>query len=476
MKFVYQNNTYDLILMTLSGSRFYGTYYDAEDPTRIHPFDPTRNSDHDWRGIFIAHPDTKLGMTGNITEIEIKKGKDGKVPPEQQELIKEINTLLNMNMPMDVDFTLYEIKKFITLALDANPNLMDIIFTDDEAVVYENEKGKKLRAEGKDIFMSSKTKFTFSGYGLSQLKRVKGHKKYIVKYPKTHIVLRDLEDAFKRGYIDYHFITDHFGGKVSEYVTGIKQQDANKLENLVSIEWDQFVDMYSSLFESDNILTKEEWNLYRKPQLIDYCKPKDIKGKKLALNSIMDIEGYNMTIKEFLLTKASFRSISNALYNIFTPPNEKYNGGIFTNNGNIKTHDPEEVGDFCFVLGIDRESYKNDLDEIDKLWIWKTGRNEKRSVLEENFGYDVKHCSHLFRLLIGAKNILTTGEYHPRLTGENLKLVKSILNGQKEYDWIVSEAEKMEKELDVLYKQSKLPKTPNHKRANELLLELSRNF
>ena len=416
-------------------------------------------------------------MTGKIEEIEIKKGNDGKVPLDQQELIKEINKKLGMNMPMDVDFTLYEIKKFITMALASNPNLMDIIFTDDEAVVYENEKGKKLRKEGKSVFLSTKTKFTFSGYGMSQLRRVKNHNKYIVKYPKTHVVLRNLEIAFTKGDIDYSWITDHFGGRVSEFITGVKQQDANKLKKTETISWDQFIEYYGSDFEDDSLLTKEEWNRYRKPQLIDYCKPKDIKAKKLSLDEVFVLDdGKHITIKDFLLTKASFRSISNAQYNIFTPPDEKYNGGIFTRNGNIKKTDPKEVGEFCFQLSIDRPGYKNNLDEIEKLWIWRTGRNEKRSVLEEKFGYDTKHCSHLFRLLIGAKNILTTGEYQPRLTGENLKLVTEILNGKKEYDWIIKEADKMEKELDDLYNKSKLPKTPNHKRANELLLELSREF
>lgn len=206
MKFTYQGNTYDLILMTLSGSRFYGTHYDPEDPNRVHPFNPEYCSDHDWRGIFVAHPDTKLGLTGKIDEIEIKKGKDGKVPIEQQELIKEINKLLDMDMPMDVDFTLYEIKKFITLALDANPNLMDIIFTDDDAIVYENEKGKKLREEGKDVFLSTKTKFTFSGYAFSQLKRVRGVPIYS---PKT---IKILFEALSNGDINDEWLRNNFKG------------------------------------------------------------------------------------------------------------------------------------------------------------------------------------------------------------------------------------------------------------------------
>lgn len=66
--------------------------------------------------------------------------------------------------------------------------------------------------------------------------------------------------------------------------------------------------------------------------------------------------------------------------------------------------------------------------------------------------------------------------FYSRLTGDNLQLVKDVLNGKKPYDWVVEMATKMEAELEELYKTSKLPKTPDHKRANELLLELSREM
>lgn len=477
MKFTYQGNEYKLILFTIAGSRFYGTHYEKGE----HPFKPEYVSDTDYRGIFIAHPDTKIGMTDSISSIEVKKDIDGNVPSEQQELIKELNKQLGLDMAMDEDLNLYEIKKFVTMALENNPNIMDIIYTDDEAVIYENDKGKKLRSEGKDIFMSTKTKFTFSGYAMGQLKRIKGHNKWIAKYPKTGIVFRDLTDAYNVGDIDYNWITDYFGGKVSEYVTGVKQQDANKLGKVQSISWDDFVEKYSN--DSDDNLSTNEWFDYRKPQMIDYCFAKDLMAKKYPLDttepyeiSPNNISTRSVTLKEFLLEEASFRSVSKTMYNIFTPSDKKFNGGIFSRSGKLKSKDPEEVGTFVCQLSIDEMNYKKDLDNIQKLWEWRTGRNEKRSVLEEHFGYDTKHMSHTIRLLIGGYNILTTGEYHPRLSDDNLKFVRDVLNGEHTYDYLLDYATKLEKKLDVAYNNSKLPKSPNHKKANALLLELSRDF
>ncbi len=57
-----------------------------------------------------------------------------------------------------------------------------------------------------------------------------------------------------------------------------------------------------------------------------------------------------------------------------------------------------------------------------------------------------------------------------------MKFVRDILNGEYKYDWVVEESAKMEKELEPVYQASKLPHKPNHKKANELLLMLSREF
>ena len=487
MLFTYNKQKYLLVLFTLAGSRFYGTHFDGpgsvdeNGESREHPFDPNYRSDSDWRGVFVAHPDTKIGMTGKIDEIDIKKSPDGKVSSDQKNLIEQFNKEMGLDMPLDEDITLYEVKKFVTMALEANPNIMDIIYADGDAVAYANDRGQKLLNEGKKVFISKKTKFTFSGYAMSQLKRVKGHNKWVVKFPKTGIVLNELNVAFAEGEIDYNWITDHFGGDAAKFSTGMKQQEANKLPKIKSIDWAEFVKFHSG--NDENSLTVEEWEQYSKPQLIDYVTAKDLRAQKFPLKttepfeiSPESISTKSESLEEFLVTEASFRSISNTQYNIFTSPSADYNGGIFARDGNLRKSDPEKVGQFVCQLSIDEMNYKKDLEDIRKLWEWRTKRNEKRSVLEENFGYDTKHCSHLFRLLIGAKNILKTGDYKPRLTGDNLKLVKNVLNGKYTYEWIIEESTKMEKELETLYKTSKLPHTADHKKANELLIALSQKF
>ena len=508
MKFNYQGIEYKLILFTLAGSRFYGTHFDGPDSDRVHPLKPEYVSDCDYRGIFIANPDTKVGLTGAIEQIEVKKGKDGTVPLVQQELIKELNEKLGMDMPLDEDIALYEIKKFVVMALEANPNILDLLYADEDATIYSNKKGKKF-LENKDIFLSKKTKYTFSGYAASQLARIRGHYKMLTKYPKVNTVIKQLRDALNEELIDFNWITDHFGGNVSKYVTGITQEEASALGKIQSIDWEEFVktreasleDFTKGAIEADysaekelemmnKVMFKGEWDNYRKPQLINYCTAKDLKAHKLPMDSEMHIYRKNSgssdggriqrpTVREFLLNQASFRTISKTQYNIFTPDvkyHEEFKGGIFGRNGKLKVNDPEEVGEFQFQLSINENEFKKDTDAIAKLWEWRTKRNEKRSILEEAFGYDTKHAAHLVRLLLGAQNILREGDYRPRLDGADLKLVQDTLAGKYSYEEVVAMSVKYEKALEPLYEATTLPHTADHKKANELLLKLSRKF
>ena len=174
---------------------------------------------------------------------------------------------------------------------------------------------------------------------------------------------------------------------------------------------------------------------------------------------------------DFLQTKASFRPFSPSMLAIYTEGT-----GIFTANGKLKSAEPEHIGDFVCLLSIDQMKYKADKDFNAAMWEWKCKRNETRSAMEAEFGIDLKNLSHLWRLMTKAKEILITGDYKPELQGEELKTLKGIrdgsLYGKDSYDFALRFAEENDKELDELYKTTKLPKKPDMIGINKLVLKL----
>jgi hypothetical protein len=333
-------------------------------------------------------------------------------------------------------------------------------YNNPEFTVYVNEKGKEL-IDNKHLLISSKLKFTFSGYAISQLQRIKSHGKWLTQFPDINDVLAEIKEAFNNSFIDFNWICDNFGGQVAEKVTGETPQKNTKFEN--TLTWIQFKNCAN---ESRKVLDLKEldFDMYRVPRLIDYCHPKDLKGKQLDLNDL----------RETLQYTASFRTMSPSMLVIYTAGR-----GIFSKEGNLKANDPETIGEFVCLLSIDQNKYKSDKDYINKLWEWKCNRNEKRSELEEKFGVDLKHLSHLWRLMTKAKEILLTCTYDPQLKGEELKTLKGIrdgsLYGRDSYDFALKFAEENDKLLNELYKTTKLQKKPDVKKVNELVLRLQKD-
>lgn len=127
-----------LIFKTLAGSRLYGTN--------------TPESDIDYRGVFLPTAEQILGFNG----------------------IEQIET----SVPFDS--VTYALKKFLTLAADCNPNIVELLFAP-----IEGPTCISVQPEWKEIldfrssFISKKAKHTFSGYAFAQLARMRTHHEYI---------------------------------------------------------------------------------------------------------------------------------------------------------------------------------------------------------------------------------------------------------------------------------------------------------
>ncbi len=122
------------IFLTRAGSHAYGL--------------ATEESDEDFRGVFIGLPDNLIGL----------------FPVKQCE--------------GPGDTTIFELKKFIMLARDCNPNIIELLYVDEGDILFQNEWWQRIKAQ-RDQFLSKKAKYTFSGYAMAQLKRIKGHNRWL---------------------------------------------------------------------------------------------------------------------------------------------------------------------------------------------------------------------------------------------------------------------------------------------------------
>jgi predicted nucleotidyltransferase len=165
MKFNLKKHT---VLLTVAGSRAYNMSLE--------------NSDVDLKGVAVSPKEMRNGFLHKFEQA------DGK------EQMKVFNNLLSdverdKSEEGELEGCVYEIRKFFRLAANSNPNILDALFCRDEEVRYANDIGKALR-EAADDFVSAKCRWTFGGYAISQLKRIKLHRGYLLS-PPSHKPTRE---------------------------------------------------------------------------------------------------------------------------------------------------------------------------------------------------------------------------------------------------------------------------------------------
>jgi len=240
------------------------------------------------------------------------------------------------------DKTIYALGKFFKLCADSNPNIIELLFIPESKTISKTEKWDMV-LENRNLFLSKKAKYTFSGYAMSQLNAIKTHRKWFIDPPKE--------------------------------------------------------------------------------------KPT---RKMFSLSDAPIISGEGL------------QAVSNIKFELF---NESF-----------------------------REEIKREIDyrEQKKAWdnyvSWHDNRNPERRRLEELYGYDVKHASHLVRLMSEGKELLLTGNITFPLP--NCEEITAIKNGKYNYDEMLEMATNLDKEFEMWYDESILPHSPNKKGLTELYYKI----
>lgn len=81
------------------------------------------------------------------------------------------------------EHVLYEVRKLMRLGEAANPTVIELLWTRSRFHRVVTVEGEKLLA-ARDLFLSRRVRDTFGGYALSQLKRIKTHRRWLLTPPK----------------------------------------------------------------------------------------------------------------------------------------------------------------------------------------------------------------------------------------------------------------------------------------------------
>lgn len=102
------------------------------------------------------------------------------------------------------DTVIYGLRKFFHLCAGGNPNVIELLGTKPEHILYMNEVGKKVR-DNAEIFLSKRAFKSFAGYATAQLRRLQNalaHDSYPEREKNQHI-LKSIESMMISNREDY---------------------------------------------------------------------------------------------------------------------------------------------------------------------------------------------------------------------------------------------------------------------------------
>jgi len=378
------------IYLSVMGSRAYGT--NNED------------SDWDYRGVAIAPMECYVGSLYKFDQIvDSDKGKH-----VYKHFPKGLLVDSNLDHP---DMQIMELSKFAGLAAQCNPSIIEILFSDKSNFVINHTVMNKL-LDVRDCFLSKAAKARFCGYALSQLNRIKLHRRWILN-PIT--VKPERKD---------------FG--LPERLL-IEKDQLGAAEALINRNINEFIEQHQDFIDQD----------------------------------------LNIEIKNFL--NRSMKNIWNAINTDISYPIGKNKNFISTDDA-LFYEEGKNIGlsdNFLAVLNAEKR-YKSAVKDYEAYQNWLKTRNPKRAELEKKYGFDCKHAMQLVRLLRMAREILETGKVN--VLREDAEELKEIRNGKWSFEKIVEFANNEDLELNDVMKSSKLPTKPDVNKIHELVCNMIFEF
>jgi len=114
--------------------------------------------------------------------------------------------------------TVYNLRKYMSLAAKCNPTIWQTIFCRDEDVLYTTPEGEALR-ENAQLFVTQQARHAYVGYAIAQLKRIKSHKKWLDNPPTK-------PDRFAMGLPEHRKLLN------KEQLSAFNTMNAEKLQEL----------------------------------------------------------------------------------------------------------------------------------------------------------------------------------------------------------------------------------------------------
>jgi predicted nucleotidyltransferase len=390
------------IFLARHGSHAYGT--------------STPTSDEDFKGVVVPPLKYFFGFLEHFEQAEFKHQVDG------------------------LDMVIYDIRKFMKLATDCNPSVIEVLFTDPSDHLVLTPIGQFL-LDAREHFVSRKAHYTFSGYAHQQIKRIRNHYRWLHDPPKAPPTRAEFQlpertvipaDQLQAAQSMIRKQIESWNVPIDELDAAAKIAVQERFTEALALIQVGYKQQIISHLKAQAAFLFSDANTWRSsgPEYETSARSQE-QGYDKAINEILGMSGVNLEL------------VAGQLLG-------------FSDN---------------FLELLDRERhYKAKQEEWRQYQNWIATRNPARSELERKFGFDTKHGMHLVRLVRMGEEILQgKGVIVKRPDAAELL---SIRYGAWKYEYLMDWADKKLTNLETLYETSPLRKGPDRVLLNRLCYNL----
>jgi predicted nucleotidyltransferase len=396
------------IFLGLTGSHAYGT--------------ARSGSDVDLRGCCVAPLRTRLSLQTRFEQLTWQPSDPDERPPLGPNYAAAMAraaahpsagpSLRAADGPSPApDVVIYDLAKLVALCAQANPNMLELLFLDDREVVLTTPRWDRLRARRR-LFLSQKVRFTFAGYAQGQLRRIQGHRDWLL-HPPDHEPTRA-----EFGLPEQSLLSADERNRIEESIAKIvRSWTVDEAIELPGAERDvlraRLREFWAAVVQAPGATELEPARLRDAPELDD----------EQLDERVAEVAGASLGLGDEVLR----------------------------------------------TLRQERR-YRSARKRWTQFRRWQRERNPKRAALEAAHGYDTKHGMHLIRLLRMGLEILR--DHEVRVRRPDARELLAIRDGELGYDELLAEAQRLDQAMRAALETTSLPRESDVEALDELLFEL----
>ena len=181
----YDDALHNCIFRYISGSKSYGTDTpESDEDIRGVFITPLVNNFELFKTHFVGHGTIREHLTCAVTAIEEYQYNTAieRLRLAQRTDEGDLDIAVGTVHKPNCDEELQELRKFLKLASENNPNILEALYVD-RLILQETETWKYIKKH-RDLFLSKKSRYTFSGYATAQFRKILTHRQYLLNPPK----------------------------------------------------------------------------------------------------------------------------------------------------------------------------------------------------------------------------------------------------------------------------------------------------